>query len=1294
MVMRRILLWAIVILTILLIKEQPLQAQDLDLSSSTFNIQGLGNQGLTAAALSTGYLNTAINDARGLQANSLSTFNTRDVAVGDLNDDNIQDIIAITADDTNGDGIADRGNLILFPGVNNGTFKLPQIFQTTGIPVALAVADLDMDGMLDAVVAEQGFVEIFTGFFIVTSRITSLDRIGNPNANPPGNALITIAGNRVLAIALGNLDNDSVNDIVIAEQGAGAGTVELFFTAANSGSHKSAEKALNTKGSIGSNSLAISALRVLAVQQSNLKISDSTTVDTDLDLFVATSAGIEIFERNSDGFMAPTVIAAGSNPAGLLVVDINADAKADLIVLNRESGTISTFLALTSDNYDKPLTDRVGQNPISLAIINFNNDGRTDILVINAPPGGNVAGDISVLTNIGRGLFNPAISLNRNRNLPLFNPQAVVAGRLETAFTADDIIVADGLASTSPGGVLYLSSRKSYNLVPLQVFSAISPMLDFDNVGGENDIIFIEQGQGLLFVVLNFTTGGNFPAPPPTIFTIEVKDIFTKSQLLPTSATTFRDKQTGRNILAITAIDTENGGPGTGQLLIAINGATGITGFRQFVATGGATNLLNGDFNNDSLEDLVYIDFVSNLAVVALNNGANSFLDLRFRETGGNVAVSAVAVDVNDDDIPDLMVANQGNGNSLDQSSVSVLIGRGNGEFLSTGGLLQVPNFALSIVGGMGDLGPGETQRFIDFNNDGFPDFAVVSTRGAIKDGKIIPTVTLLLNRPESPGNFNVQSPIPLVDALDNSSSGLQLEGGMGGPGVVSGNFGDPSVTNAGASLGGAYSIMAASDFNLDGVIDLVVTGTRLVNGSNFRSSIYLLGIQNTGTIPTFRSQGRLAYGTDLNMGSDTFIGCLINRPMQNSLPNVVHFSLNGMLWIDSNLTPIVNQAPILVIRRQDLMSPFPGSGRKVIVTAGQSVTVPVSGFDSDGDRLTFRLVATPDGQQPPSFATIRDNGNNSATVNISTKDINRGPGNLTFRIAVEADDGAKGNIGERRPIEARAYFTLVVRPNTPPTVSPIANRTVEVGKTTTVQLSINDQEGQQVTTSVKCDRGNFISVSNLLLAIAPQSQDLGTNTCMLTATDELGLSESAVFIVTVVTTNLPPTISAISDQIVTAGQVRELTVTASDPNGNAGLKLSLMSPPTFVTLIDKGDGTGTVRISPATTDIQSARVVVQVSDSGGLTAQTSFNLNVQGAIKITAASFSKPNLFINGTGFGNSAAKVTVNGKDVTVDIVNQSDSSIVLKGNKKKLNLIKGSNQITVSINGTTSNTFVFNL
>lgn len=83
-----------------------------------------------------------------------------------------------------------------------------------------------------------------------------------------------------------------------------------------------------------------------------------------------------------------------------------------------------------------------------------------------------------------------------------------------------------------------------------------------------------------------------------------------------------------------------------------------------------------------------------------------------------------------------------------------------------------------------------------------------------------------------------------------------------------------------------------------------------------------------------------------------------------------------------------------------------------------------------------------------------------------------------------------------------------------------------------------------------------------------------------------------------------------------------------------------------------------------------------------------------QPKVMISNAGYTKPNLTIDGSGFSSTGASVTINGANVSSFVITQSDSRILLKGKVKKLNLRTGSNQIVVTVNGISSNTFVLTL
>ncbi|MBI4851013.1 MAG: SMP-30/gluconolactonase/LRE family protein [Acidobacteria bacterium] len=77
----------------------------------------------------------------------------------------------------------------------------------------------------------------------------------------------------------------------------------------------------------------------------------------------------------------------------------------------------------------------------------------------------------------------------------------------------------------------------------------------------------------------------------------------------------------------------------------------------------------------------------------------------------------------------------------------------------------------------------------------------------------------------------------------------------------------------------------------------------------------------------------------------------------------------------------------------------------------------------------------------------------------------------------------------------------------------------------------------------------------------------------------------------------------------------------------------------------------------------------------------------------VSFAILNKPSLFLEGLRFSTSA-KVSINQMDISNHITKQSETSITLVGNKKKLNLKSGENNITVTVNGKESNKYLLKL
>jgi subtilisin-like proprotein convertase family protein len=122
------------------------------------------------------------------------------------------------------------------------------------------------------------------------------------------------------------------------------------------------------------------------------------------------------------------------------------------------------------------------------------------------------------------------------------------------------------------------------------------------------------------------------------------------------------------------------------------------------------TNLVVGDFNNDSKQDLVVTNQISNDISVLLGNGTGGFSPQTLVASGGSGPYGIAKGNFNTDANLDFVVTNSGG------NSISVYLGNGNGTF-SAPNNFTVGASPLSIAVG-------------DFNNDSKKDLAVANFGG------------------------------------------------------------------------------------------------------------------------------------------------------------------------------------------------------------------------------------------------------------------------------------------------------------------------------------------------------------------------------------------------------------------------------------------------------------------------------------------------------------------------------------------------------------------------------------
>ena len=104
------------------------------------------------------------------------------------------------------------------------------------------------------------------------------------------------------------------------------------------------------------------------------------------------------------GFGSPTAYDVSKLPSAVVSANLNGDAFADLVVVNRASGTVSVLLGSASGHFSDPVTFLTGGLlPNSVAVGDFNGDMHLDLAVAN---GGSK--NIGILLGDGHGSFAAA----------------------------------------------------------------------------------------------------------------------------------------------------------------------------------------------------------------------------------------------------------------------------------------------------------------------------------------------------------------------------------------------------------------------------------------------------------------------------------------------------------------------------------------------------------------------------------------------------------------------------------------------------------------------------------------------------------------------------------------------------------------------------------------------------------------------------------------------------------------------------------------------------------------------
>jgi hypothetical protein len=419
---------------------------------------------------------------------------------GDINSDGIPDVLTVNI----GVVVANRTgrSVTVARGVGDGTFlDATTTIETPGgtaalpinpAPAAIAVGDLNGDGIPDYVVADSAMnqVEVYLG-------VAPTSAGGNVTYGDPVPYSVSftdpvthkLSGRTPVSVALADLTGTGVLDIVTADN------ADSFVSILPN----------NGKGVFGNPTL-------VAVGQGPTQViagvfdkfgGGATPTKTAADLIVAhngtgssgTSRGVSVLLNANTGnrtFVSASVpVEYGSGNAVTAVAggDFNADGNLDFVFTNAPLSGPGGIIFMQGDGHGNfaqvgvPIS--VAANPVALAVADVNRDGYEDVVVGSQSPNLNTA--IGVLLNtVGDG-FRPPVYTALPNNTPV-NSLAVTD--LPTAVTTT---LASNITATA-------------TLIPITSAHGFPPTAGF-NITVDSEIMTVTAINGATFTVVRGVGG-------------------------------------------------------------------------------------------------------------------------------------------------------------------------------------------------------------------------------------------------------------------------------------------------------------------------------------------------------------------------------------------------------------------------------------------------------------------------------------------------------------------------------------------------------------------------------------------------------------------------------------------------------------------------------------------------------------------------------------------------------------------------------------------------------------------
>jgi hypothetical protein len=217
----------------------------------------------------------------------------------------------------------ETAQVTLFLGNGDGTFTEGSTFAVGPSPMTIATGDIDGDGKPDLVVGRRASIAARSDYLTIWR--------GNGDGTFAPGPLVDMAS-AVENIAVGDLDGDGRDDIVAGGGGfSGAKEARIFLASAAGTFTASKDYSAELESLFGS-------------AYAKLVLADADG-DGHRDLVVVTNQGAGVYFGSGNGTLGSPWAAGKISSSGDMVVgDINADGKLDILIRNNNAGQ---WLALT-----------------------------------------------------------------------------------------------------------------------------------------------------------------------------------------------------------------------------------------------------------------------------------------------------------------------------------------------------------------------------------------------------------------------------------------------------------------------------------------------------------------------------------------------------------------------------------------------------------------------------------------------------------------------------------------------------------------------------------------------------------------------------------------------------------------------------------------------------------------------------------------------------------------------------------------------------------------------------------